>query len=201
MASMGCGGFACAKNALCVLNLLYMVVGLLLICVAAYAKGIGVVSSIQIIGGVIAVGSFLFLISILGLVAAVRHHQVLLFFYMLILFVLFLVQLSVSCACLALDRIHQINLLHIGWNNASPATRNDIQTHFHCCGFNDTAQATNCTKGSSPCLDVLQSFSEQVLQVAGGVGLFFSFTEIVTVWLTWRFRNMKDPQADPNAFL
>uniref|UniRef100_S4RWZ5 Tetraspanin 31 n=1 Tax=Petromyzon marinus TaxID=7757 RepID=S4RWZ5_PETMA len=168
-----CGGWAVCRIAAAVKDG-PTVVGLLLICVAAYAKGIGVVSSIQIIGGVIAVGSFLFLISILGLVAAVRHHQVLLFFYMLILFVLFLVQLSVSCACLALDRIHQINLLHIGWNNASPATRNDIQTHFHCCGFNDTAQATNCTK----CLDVLQSFSEQVLQVAGGVGLFFSFTEV-----------------------
>jgi tetraspanin-13/31 len=38
------------------------------------------VSSIHIIGGVIAVGVFLLLIAVAGLVGAVNHHQVLLFF-------------------------------------------------------------------------------------------------------------------------
>ncbi|MGH0179396.1 UNVERIFIED_CONTAM: hypothetical protein FKN15_008419 [Acipenser sinensis] len=55
-------------------------VGLLLIGVAAWGKGFGIVSSIHIIGGVIAVGVFLLLISIVGLVGAINHHQVLLFF-------------------------------------------------------------------------------------------------------------------------
>lgn len=55
-------------------------VGLLLIGVAAWGKGLGVVSSIHIIGGVIAVGVFLLLIAVAGLVGAVNHHQVLLFF-------------------------------------------------------------------------------------------------------------------------
>lgn len=55
-------------------------VGLLLIGVAAWGKGLGVVSSIHIIGGVIAVGVFLLLIAMAGLVGAVNHHQVLLFF-------------------------------------------------------------------------------------------------------------------------
>lgn len=55
-------------------------VGLLLIGVAAWGKGLGVVSSIHIIGGVIAVGVFLLFIAVAGLVGAVNHHQVLLFF-------------------------------------------------------------------------------------------------------------------------
>lgn len=55
-------------------------VGLLLIVVAAWGKGFGIVSSIHIIGGVIAVGFFLLLISIVGLIGAVHHHQVMLFF-------------------------------------------------------------------------------------------------------------------------
>lgn len=61
---------------LCVLQL----VGLLLIAVAAWGKGFGIVSSIHIIGGVIAVGFFLLLIAIVGLIGAVHHHQVMLFF-------------------------------------------------------------------------------------------------------------------------
>ncbi|KAL6086343.1 hypothetical protein STEG23_000141 [Scotinomys teguina] len=77
---MVCGGFACSKNALCALNVVYMLVGLLLIGVAAWGKGLGLVSSIHIIGGVIAVGVFLLLIAVAGLVGAVNHHQVLLFF-------------------------------------------------------------------------------------------------------------------------
>jgi tetraspanin-13/31 len=55
-------------------------VGFLLIGVAAWGKGLGVVSSIHIIGGVIAVGVFLLLIAVAGLVGAANHHQVLLFF-------------------------------------------------------------------------------------------------------------------------
>lgn len=55
-------------------------VGLLLIGVAAWGKGLGLVSSIHIIGGVIAVGVFLLLIAVAGLVGAMNHHQVLLFF-------------------------------------------------------------------------------------------------------------------------
>lgn len=55
-------------------------VGLLLIGVAAWGKGFGLVSSIHIIGGVIAVGVFLLLIAIVGLIGALHHHQVMLFF-------------------------------------------------------------------------------------------------------------------------
>ncbi|KAJ8258930.1 hypothetical protein COCON_G00179420 [Conger conger] len=104
---MVCGGFTCSKNALCSLNVVYMLVGLLLIGVAAWGKGFGIVSSIHIIGGVIAVGVFLLLISIVGLIGAFNHHQVMLFFYMVILFLVFLFQFGVSCSCLALNRDQQ----------------------------------------------------------------------------------------------
>ncbi|CAF90051.1 unnamed protein product, partial [Tetraodon nigroviridis] len=104
---MVCGGFTCSKNALCSLNVVYMLVGLLLIGVAAWGKGFGLVSSIHIIGGVIAVGVFLLLIAIVGLIGALHHHQVMLFFYMVILFIVFLFQFGVSCSCLAVNRGQQ----------------------------------------------------------------------------------------------
>lgn len=62
------------------LSVALQLVGLLLIGVAAWGKGFGLVSSIHIIGGVIAVGVFLLLIAIVGLIGAIHHHQVMLFF-------------------------------------------------------------------------------------------------------------------------
>uniref|UniRef100_A0A8D0ANE2 Tetraspanin 31 n=1 Tax=Sander lucioperca TaxID=283035 RepID=A0A8D0ANE2_SANLU len=124
---MVCGGFTCSKNALCSLNVVYMLVGLLLIGVAAWGKGFGLVSSIHIIGGVIAVGFFLLLIAIVGLSCK-----------------------SESC---------------------------------HTCG------------------ELMLTHATVALKILGGVGLFFSFTEILGVWLAVRYRNQKDPRANPSAFL
>ncbi|XP_035933882.1 tetraspanin-31 isoform X2 [Halichoerus grypus] len=166
---MVCGGFACSKNALCALNVVYMLVGLLLIGVAAWGKGLGLVSSIHIIGAVIAVGVFLLLIAVAGLVGAVNHHQVLLFFYMIILGLVFIFQFGISCSCLAINRSKQI-----------------------------------CKSRSSTCQMCGEKFlkhSDEALKILGGVGLFFSFTEILGVWLAMRFRNQKDPRANPSAFL
>uniref|UniRef100_A0A8C5FL89 Tetraspanin 31 n=1 Tax=Gadus morhua TaxID=8049 RepID=A0A8C5FL89_GADMO len=124
---MVCGGFTCSKNALCSLNVVYMMVGLLLIAVAAWGKGFGLVSSIHIIGGVIAVGVFLLLIAMVGLPC--KH--------------------------------------------------------------------TSCLQ----CGDMMLDHASEVLKILGGVGLFFSFTEILGVWLAVRYRNQKDPRANPSAFL
>uniref|UniRef100_A0AAZ3PM49 Tetraspanin 31 n=1 Tax=Oncorhynchus tshawytscha TaxID=74940 RepID=A0AAZ3PM49_ONCTS len=129
---MVCGGFTCSKNALCSLNVVYMLVGLLLIGVAAWGKGFGIVSSIHIIGGVIAVGVFLLLISIVAL----------------------------SC--------------------------------------------TPCSPTTALCFtcgDLMLQHAAEALKILGAVGLFFSFTEIWGVWLAARYRNQKDPRANPSAFL
>jgi tetraspanin-13/31 len=52
----------------------------LLIGIAAWGIGFGLISSLRVVGVVIAVGIFLFLIALVGLIGAVKHHQVLLFF-------------------------------------------------------------------------------------------------------------------------
>ncbi|XP_027000531.1 tetraspanin-31 [Tachysurus fulvidraco] len=212
---MVCGGFTCSKNALCALNVVYMLVGLLLIGVAAWGKGFGIVSSIHIIGGVIAVGFFLLLIAIVGLIGAIYHHQVMLFFYMVILFIVFLVQFGVSCSCLAMNQGQQEKLLNSTWSLMSNATKIELENNLDCCGlFNNTANhqlyeadlamcRASCLK-SSPCKtcgnEMLKHASE-ALRILGGVGLFFSFTEILGVWLAMRYRNQKDPRANPSAFL
>ncbi|KAK9954556.1 hypothetical protein ABG768_016609 [Culter alburnus] len=210
---MVCGGFTCSKNALCSLNVVYMLVGLLLIVVAAWGKGFGIVSSIHIIGGVIAVGFFLLLISIVGLIGAVHHHQVMLFFYMVILFIVFLFQFGVSCSCLAMNQGQQEKLLNSSWNIMSNDTRISLENKMDCCGlFNNTKTdfvsdlhlcEAPCVKKKSclTCGEKMLQHSSEALKILGGVGLFFSFTEILGVWLAMRYRNQKDPRANPSAFL
>ncbi|XP_062322974.1 tetraspanin-31-like isoform X1 [Osmerus eperlanus] len=212
---MVCGGFTCSKNAFCSLNIVYMLVGLLLIGVAAWGKGFGIVSSIHIIGGVIAVGFFLLLISIVGLIGALKHHQVMLFFYMVILFLVFIFQFGVSCSCLAINLEQQVKLLNTSWGLMSKDTRLDLETKLNCCGLlNTTANQEQFTmdvqlcnadcKSAARCYtcgDMMLQHSSQALRILGGVGLFFSFSEILGVWLAARYRNQKDPRANPSAFL
>ncbi|KAM5253494.1 tetraspanin-31 isoform 2-T2 [Hipposideros larvatus] len=197
---MVCGGFACSKNALCALNVVYMLVGLLLIGVAAWGKGLGVVSSIHIIGGVIAVGVFLLLIAVAGL-------------YMIILGLVFIFQFGISCSCLAINRSKQTDVINASWWVMSNKTRDELERSFDCCGlFNlttlyqqDYAFCTAICKSRSPtcqmCGEKFLKHSDEALKILGGVGLFFSFTEILGVWLAMRFRNQKDPRANPSAFL
>ncbi|XP_005611410.1 tetraspanin-31 isoform X2 [Equus asinus] len=197
---MVCGGFACSKNALCALNVVYMLVGLLLIGVAAWGKGLGLVSSIHIIGGVIAVGVFLLLIAVAGL-------------YMIILGLVFVFQFGISCSCLAINRSKQTDVINASWWVMSNKTRDELERSFDCCGlFNlttlyqqDYAFCTAICKSRSPtcqmCGEKFLKHSDEALKILGGVGLFFSFTEILGVWLAMRFRNQKDPRANPSAFL
>ncbi|XP_012136198.1 tetraspanin 97E isoform X1 [Megachile rotundata] len=215
-----CGGFTCSKNALTALNILYIVVAFILIGVAVYGRASALVTNLPIIGGILACGVILILISILGLIGAVKHHQVLLFFYMLILFLLFLIQFSIACACLAVNTKQQEQLAEQGWRRVGQDLKEKVETTFNCCGFNDTVSAvlddkelvscknklccqyptdTDCECPS--CMQKLQSTIDYAFKLCGSIGLFFSFTEFVGVWLTVRYRNQKDPRANPSAFL
>ncbi|XP_054151179.1 tetraspanin-31, partial [Melozone crissalis] len=135
---MVCGGFACSRNALCALNVVYVLVGVLLVAVAGWARGLAGGSSPPLLGGAFAVGVFLLLIAALGLLGALRHHQVLLFFYVLILGLVFLCQLGgVSCACLALGRDAQERLLRSAWPLLSGGARGELQLRLGCCGLGE----------------------------------------------------------------
>jgi tetraspanin-13/31 len=189
-----CGGFNFSKSALTALNIIYILVGFILIGVATYAKAASVVTSLPIIGGIVACGVFLVMIAVMGLIGAIKHHQVLLFFYMVVLFILFIIQFSIACACLAVDDQTQITLATTGWDNSNNATIHEVQELFSCCGFRNSTIADQCPKSCGdkcpPCLTKLQSIINYGFRVSGGIGLFFSFTEILGFSIAYRFRNM-----------
>ncbi|XP_003701380.1 tetraspanin 97E isoform X2 [Megachile rotundata] len=207
-----CGGFTCSKNALTALNILYIVVAFILIGVAVYGRASALVTNLPIIGGILACGVILILISILGLIGAVKHHQVLLFFYMLILFLLFLIQFSIACACLAVNTKQQEQLAEQGWRRVGQDLKEKVETTFNCCGFNDTVSAvlddkelvscknklccqyptdTDCECPS--CMQKLQSTIDYAFKLCGSIGLFFSFTEVIAAFLARRYRNQLNP--------
>ncbi|KAJ8036564.1 Tetraspanin-31 [Holothuria leucospilota] len=330
---MVCGGFTCSRNALIALNTLYILVSLLLIILPAVAKAQAYVHSLFAVGGIIACGVFLLLVSVLGLIGAIRHHQVCLFFvveeskegdsgisgglwegekakgkvlfvgdsitgftdrefckrdrrnrkavvknrpiwilrevlaarkkskcwrryrvsknsddfavyknqellvkrlvidtkasfekqlakevkYMILLFLIFLLELFISILCLAVstDRIRV--LVADTWKNEDKL-REEFQIRYCCCKLhsNDTVKDVDCDEyvpqdclPESPpedskynyCEEDWVSVAKHGLNYCGGLGLFFSFTEILGVVITFRFRHLKDPRANPNAFL
>ncbi|XP_056640958.1 tetraspanin-31-A isoform X2 [Diorhabda carinulata] len=213
-----CGGFTCSKNALIALNVLYIVVAFVLIGVAVYGRAATLVTNLPIVGGILACGIILMLISVLGLLGAVKHHQVMLFFYMVILFLLFLIQFSVACACLGVNLEQQTQLAEEGWKREKNITRSNVQNVFSCCGFDqkvdkevvppdytaienrlcvDPITTCHCPN----CMEKLQNTINYAFKLCGWIGLFFSFTEFMGVLLTVRYRNQKDPRANPSAFL
>ncbi|XP_067616628.1 tetraspanin-13 isoform X2 [Eurosta solidaginis] len=212
-----CGGFTCSKNALIALNILYVMVGFLLIGVGVYARAASLVTNLPIVGGILACGVILILISILGLAGAVKHHQVLLFFYMIILFMLFLIQFSIASSCLAVSSEQQKEFAEEGWSNVPDSMRKQVQDTFLCCGFNSTNSGLSCEAVNKKCcndfmtlsggctcptcLPVLEDKISYAFKLCGGLGIFFSFTEFIGVWLTVRYRNQKDPRGLPSAFL
>lgn len=56
---------------------------------------------------------------------------------MVILFLLFLIQFSVACACLGVNSQQQDQLAEQGWDRVNNDTRSRVQETFHCCKFDD----------------------------------------------------------------
>ncbi|CAH4037729.1 tetraspanin-13 isoform X1 [Pieris napi] len=216
-----CGGFTCSKNALIALNILYVVVASILISVAVYGQA-SALTTLPIVGGIMACGILLILISLLGLAGAVKHHQVMLFFYMVILFLLFLVQFSIACACLGVNSDQQEMLAQQGWNSVDLDMKEQVQERFQCCSFKSRAIAPNATLDypscavvdgnccnhmtitdkckCEPCMEKLKETIDYAFKLCGGIGLFFSFTELFAVWIARRYRNQPDPNyKEPHA--
>ena len=74
---------------------------------------------------------------------------------MIILFLLFLVQFAVACACLALTPSQQATMVSEGWKKAAFPFKGHVQVMFECCSLNDTDVApSNDTFGYPSCSQV-----------------------------------------------
>ncbi|KAI1285808.1 Tetraspanin-31 [Halotydeus destructor] len=210
-----CGNYRCTKNALIALNVLYIIVSAILVITALYHKSSIVITSITLFNWILGCGIFLMVLSIVGISGAKSHNQVTLFFYMVILFILFLVQFSIACACLAIGDDQQMDIVDKGWSESTPEVQIEAQRFFHCCALHNatSSQLDVCSKGSycclngsvncgcEPCALKIKHALGNSLEIAGISGLFFAFTEFIGIWLTIKYRNSRNPFGDPSAFL
>lgn len=211
--------FCFYKLGLILLNIVYMIVGLTLVVIPAGAKLSAVFTSWPIVGGAIACGVFMMLMALAGIYGAVKHHQIILFFYMAVMIIIFFILFSVSVAALAITSSQQHALLKKAWRSFSDKSKEEIQEVGNCCGFeNATIQSgidghPNCTQlklkccsesqcsDCKTCYESLKDHGLAIKDAVGGVGLFFSFTLFVGFYMAIRYRHMKDPRANPSAFL
>jgi len=206
-----CGDFKCSRYTLIGLNIGYILVAFILIGVAAAGKSSNLLTSLPVIGGIVACGVFLLFVAIVGILGAIKHHQVMLFFYMMVLFSIFVIQFSVACACLAVGEKEEIQILEKAWNAADDDARFDAEKTFKCCGFRNInitdAQCTSCktitdikddvtcdTENGTytskvHCDEKIQEKVNRAFNASGTVGLLFSFTELVAIYYAHRLRS------------
>jgi len=130
-------GFTLTKSSLIGVNVVYMLVSLITIGVAVHSKVSGIITSLPIIGGITASGVFLLFVSVLGIIGAMKHHQVMLFIYMIILFFIFIIQFSCSCAALSVSEVDQRTIILKGWTASQENYPNliiEAERTFDCCG-------------------------------------------------------------------
>jgi len=196
-----CGGFICSKNTLLGLNLIYVLVAFLLMGVATYGKSAAVIQSLPVLGGIVASGVFLLFVAVLGLVATLKHHQIMLFIYIVVLSGIFIIQFSVACAAIGIDKDQEMKVIEKAWTSADNATILNAETLLSCCGFKkDTQTAEECNKidacktqpGSTtpcpPCFKIIQDNVDSAFSASGGLGLFFALTLIVAIGITIKLR-------------
>ncbi|XP_035595025.1 tetraspanin-31 isoform X2 [Oncorhynchus keta] len=118
-------------------------------------------------------------------------------------------------ALCSLNVVYIEKLLNSTWSLMSNNTKGELEVRLDCCGLlNNTLGQRQFTQDwfscNAPCKDrrncytcgtMMLQHATEALKILGGVGLFFSFTEILGVWLAVRYRNQKDPRANPSAFL
>ncbi|VDP39769.1 unnamed protein product [Schistosoma margrebowiei] len=183
------------------------------------------VTSVHIVGGIIACGVFLFVLAVVGLLGAIKHNQPILFFF------------SVACACLSLSSDYQKILVETAWKQSSNNSKLTVMTAFKCCGLHkadllpsdplgcppcklaklsccDTpdGKTAKCCQGpdvgnntfcpcTTTCWTVIQERLSTGVRVTGATSLFFSVIELLGVWTALRYRHQRDPLLDPNSVL
>jgi len=225
------------KRFLVVINFVYIIAAFILIGVASHAKHANIAETLPVVGGIIACGVFLLFTALLGLFATFKQSQALMFYFMIILGIIFILQFFISIACLGIKHEKEVTLVESAWNllgGDSPDPPIDeihtTETTFRCCGINDndfrrnktywaqnlndknetviscpeatiqckeinwcmsssngidchppTNLTSNFDYGCPTCLGAIDDKIDKAFNSTGGVGLFFSFVELIAI--------------------
>ena len=133
-----------SRTVLIAMNFIYILVSCLLIGVASYETYLNKISSLYGIGLIIVCGISLLFVAMLGIFATIKQHQVLLFYYIIILGIIFVVQFFASCACLGVNKEKGTNMMQYAWEQVDHCPFDlihDAEKLLDCCGYNMTYEA------------------------------------------------------------
>lgn len=94
---------------------------------------------------------------------------------MIILFVLFLLQFALACACLAVNAEQKDSLARQGWQMSEPMTKDDVQHQFNCCGFEEQNLNVSYPLGHPACQAVIGFFNINI-----SLYISFCYTAVIT---------------------
>ncbi|KAI3388724.1 hypothetical protein SNEBB_007353 [Seison nebaliae] len=206
------GGYKCSRNSLITLNSLFLLIASIIITFGACIKNASIISNFSIHGALYGTGAFVFVLCFFGLIATCKHHQVMLFFYIIILLAVFLLQFCVAVGCLTFSTNTQKHILEKSWRVVNNDLHQHVQSYYDCCGFMDCdpkstdiecpvklpchGKALNSSYTCGDCRGCYVKMKPRInhiLKWSGVTCLLFSFTELAAVWIAARYRNQRPP--------
>lgn len=192
------------RRLLIVFNIFYLLLALAFLLFAIFTRVNSLIIDLHLFIGLIILSIYLIFVSIFGLIGVSKHHQVLLFFYIVLLIILFLFQFILACTYLTIRGENKYSLLKDNYEKSI----DDIQLKYNCCGFdNSTVFNRTVTCGKLPCCQSLNSCCEtspmcytllyselnKNLKIIGSIMLVFTLTQVIAVYMTLKYRNIRNP--------
>ncbi|CAF4049527.1 unnamed protein product [Rotaria sordida] len=192
------------RRLLIISNIFYILLALTFLFFAIFTRLHSLIIDLHLFVGLIILSLFLIFLSIFGIISAVKHHQVLLFFYIILLIILFLFQFILACTYLTIRNEKKYNLLKQNFEKST----DHIQLKYNCCGFDNSTifyrnitcqnlpccHLTNqCCETLSMCYTLLNNELDKNLKIIGSIMLIFTLTQIIVIYITLKFRNIRNP--------
>jgi len=174
-------------------NVILWILGIVLIALGGYSlhelKDLSGIEDISIPAGLIVLGVFILILTIVGCVVAYKEKLVGLIFYTIVILILLICLIGVGGGAFAY-RKNTYAPLQVAWENAGDAQRNFVQTKFVCCGWTNidnnntrTYLGSNCNNATvlinPPCDTILTSYVQSNLYIAGVAGVVIGVIEFV----------------------
>ncbi|KAF9286636.1 putative tetraspanin-19 [Mortierella alpina] len=180
------------QNAIAVLNLLSLLVGMILLCVGTFvyfAPGAVFVTSTLLPHLVLVLGATISLVSFLGYYGVMNEKRWILWLHGLILLIAIALQITVG-AIAFVYRNQGTEVLDKAWDRvfrSDPRVIQDLESFFQCCGFEnvlDRAVPVTCPLDHhymTGCRENIQTAFQDSLQAIGVIGAILGGIELVSL--------------------
>ncbi|KAF8936942.1 Tetraspanin family-domain-containing protein [Dissophora ornata] len=180
------------QNAIAVLNLLSLLVGMILLCVGTFvyfAPGAVFVASTLLPHLILVLGATISLVSFLGYYGAMNEKRWILWTHGLILLIAIALQITVG-AIAFVYRNQGNEVLDKAWDRvfkSDPRVIRDLESFFQCCGFEhvlDRAVPVTCALDHhfmTGCRENIQTTFQDSLQAIGVIGAILGGIELVSL--------------------